>query len=75
MLLCLTTDTAFGQATDDRAARIAWLKANAAPIRSIDPTKQIDDFQDLEPIRRAIGESRVVIHVGVLAFRRGHDPF
>jgi erythromycin esterase len=61
MFLCLATATAFGQATGDREARIAWLTANAVPIRSIDPSRQADDFTDLEPIRRAIGDSRVVI--------------
>ena len=29
MFLCLATGTAFGQATRDREARIAWLTANA----------------------------------------------
>jgi erythromycin esterase len=61
VFLCLTTDSAFGQATGDREARIAWLTANAAPIRSIDPSGPADDFTDLDPIRRAIGDSRVVI--------------
>ena len=61
MFLCLATGTVFGQATGDREAHIAWLSANAVPIRSIDPSRQSDDFKDLEPIRRAIGNSRVVI--------------
>ena len=61
VFLCLAAGTAFGQATGDREARIAWLTRNAAPIRSIDPSRQADDFKDLEPIRRAIGDSRVVI--------------
>jgi erythromycin esterase len=61
MVLCLTPGAAFGQATGDLEARIAWLTANAAPIRSIDPSRQADDFADLEPIRRAIGDSRVVM--------------
>src|SRR5688572_18743770 len=61
LLLCLTTGTAFGQATGGRDARIAWLTANAAPIGSIDPSIPDDDFSDLEPIRRAVGNSRVVM--------------
>ena len=61
VFLGFTTGTAFGQATGDREARIAWLTANAAPIRSIDPSRSADDFSDLEPIRRAIGDSRVVL--------------
>jgi erythromycin esterase len=61
MFLCLTAGTAFGQATGDLEGRIAWLTANAVPIRSIDPSRQADDFTDLEPIRRAIGDSRVVM--------------
>jgi erythromycin esterase len=50
-----------GQTTPDRETRIAWLSANTVPIQSIDPWRQADDFTDLEPIRRAIGDSRVVI--------------
>jgi erythromycin esterase len=61
LVLCLTTGTAFGQNTGDRETRIAWLTANAAPLRSIDPARQADDFADLEPLRRAIGDSRVVM--------------
>lgn len=47
--------------TADRETRIAWLSANTVPIRSIDPTRQADDFADLEPLRAAIGNSRVVM--------------
>lgn len=43
----------------DDAERIAWLKAHAAAIRSIDPKD--GDFADLEPIRRAIGDAKVVM--------------
>src|SRR5262245_1049806 len=42
----------------DRAARIAWLKEHAITLRSIDPTDE--DFSDLEPLRKAIGEARIV---------------
>ena len=63
VLLCLglTTGRSSGQATADRETRIAWLSANTTPIQSIDPTKQADDFADLEPLRATIGDSRVVI--------------
>ena len=61
IVLALTTGTAVGQSPRDRETRIAWLTANAAPLRSIDPTRQADDFTDLEPLRRAIGDSRVVM--------------
>jgi erythromycin esterase len=39
--------------------RVVWLKSHAAPLRSIDPADS--DFADLEPFRRAIGESRIVM--------------
>src|SRR5438874_4489152 len=42
----------------DRDARVAWLKQHAIPLRSIDPTDE--DFSDLEPLRAAIGDARVV---------------
>lgn len=42
----------------DNAARVAWLKKHVATIRSIDPADE--DFSDLEPIRKAIGDARIV---------------
>src|SRR4051812_15253729 len=42
-----------------RDARIAWLQANSAPLRSIDPADT--DFADLEPLARAIGDARIVM--------------
>jgi erythromycin esterase len=39
-------------------ARVAWLKKHVAPLRSIDPGDE--DFSDLEPIRKAIGDARIV---------------
>jgi len=36
----------------------AWLRANAAPLRTIDPDD--DDFSDLEPLREIVGDARVV---------------
>jgi erythromycin esterase len=56
VLCCLAS--ASGLLADDKE-RVAWLKANAAELRSIDPADS--DFSDLEPIRRAIGESRIVM--------------
>lgn len=44
---------------DETADRLAWLKANAVPMKSIDPSD--GDFKDLEPLRRLIGDSRVVL--------------
>src|SRR5262249_39955522 len=43
---------------DEETARVAWLKKHLAPIRTIDPADE--DFSDLEPIRKAIGEARIV---------------
>jgi erythromycin esterase len=45
-------------AQPDREARIAWLKQHAIPLRSIDPADE--DFTDLEPLRAAIGDARIV---------------
>jgi erythromycin esterase len=39
--------------------RVAWLKQNAIPLRSIDPNDE--DFSDLEPLSKAIGDSRIVM--------------
>lgn len=55
-LLCLGS---MNPARADDSERIAWLKTHASPLRSIDPADS--DFADLEPIRRAIGESRIVM--------------
>jgi len=42
----------------DRAARIAWLKEHAIALRSINPIDE--DFSDLEPLRKTIGDVRIV---------------
>src|SRR4051812_132680 len=36
----------------------AWLRANAALLRTIDPDD--DDFSDLEPLRGIVGDARAV---------------
>jgi hypothetical protein len=41
------------------ADKIAWLSNNAVSIRSIDPRDQ--DFADLHPLARAIGNARIVL--------------
>jgi erythromycin esterase len=43
---------------DSSAARVAWLRQHVAPVRSLDPAD--DNFTDLEPLRKAIGDARVV---------------
>lgn len=40
------------------ATKIEWLKKNAIPIRTIDPAD--DDFADLMPLKKVIGDARVV---------------
>jgi erythromycin esterase len=45
-------------AAPDREAHVAWLKQHAIPLRSIDPADE--DFADLEPLRAAIGDARIV---------------
>jgi erythromycin esterase len=39
-------------------ARVDWLKKHVASLRSIDPSDE--DFSDLKPIRKAIGDARIV---------------
>ncbi len=45
--------------TDSSSDNVAWLKKNAAPLRTISASDG-DDFKDLEPFRAAIGKARVV---------------
>ena len=40
-------------------AEVAWLRANAHPIRSLSPADR--DFSDLQPLKAAIGDARVVM--------------
>jgi erythromycin esterase len=48
-----------GLDAETRAARIAWLQASSAPLRSIDPADA--EFSDLEPFAKAIGDARIVM--------------
>jgi erythromycin esterase len=50
--------TADALSTAESVKRSAWLRANAAPLRSLDPAD--DDFSDLAPLGRAIGDARIV---------------
>jgi erythromycin esterase len=43
----------------DEDPRVAWLKAHAVPLASIDPAAE--DFADLGPLREAIGDARIVL--------------
>jgi erythromycin esterase len=43
----------------DTDARVAWLKAHTSALHSIDPADE--NFSDLEPIRDAIGDRRIVL--------------
>jgi erythromycin esterase len=45
-------------ADPDQKARVGWLKKHGLPLRSIDPADE--DFVDLEPLRKVIGDARVV---------------
>src|SRR5262249_3415992 len=47
-----------GPATVSEKERVAWLKKHVVPLHSIDPGDE--DFSDLESIRKAIGEARIV---------------
>src|SRR5262245_10328208 len=44
---------------ETRQSRIAWLERHATPLRSLDIAE--DDFLDLEPFARAIGDARIVM--------------
>lgn len=52
----------------DSTSKVAWLKQNAVPIRSIDPSDE--NFSDLIPLKNIIGNAQVVMigepnhHVG-----------
>lgn len=50
--------TADALSTPESIKRIAWLRANASPLRSLNPSD--DDFSDLAPLGRAIGDARIV---------------
>lgn len=39
--------------------RVSWLRKHAIAVRSVDPSD--DDLRDLEPLRHAIGDARVVL--------------
>jgi erythromycin esterase-like protein len=45
-------------AEKDSDSRIRWLAANAIVLRSIEPGNE--DFADLEPLRQAVGDARIV---------------
>jgi erythromycin esterase len=38
---------------------VDWLRRNAIPVRSIDPADE--DFSDLQPLKRILGDSRIVM--------------
>lgn len=40
--------------------RTDWLKKNAVPLSTLDPTQEKDTFADLEAFGQAVGDSRVV---------------
>ena len=64
----LACQAAQAPAAGDQEARVAWLKNHAIPLRSIDPDD--DDFADLEPLRKAIGDARIV-QLGEQSLRKG----
>lgn len=60
--LALLASPAWAESQQDLGdgERAADLRARSHPIVSIDPTIDRDDFADLEPLKQAIGDSRVV---------------
>jgi erythromycin esterase len=57
-LLLLATPLV-AQPAPERDPRVAWLAKNATPIRSLDLSEA--DFSDLEPLRAALKDARVVM--------------
>lgn len=58
-LACAAAGPAPGPETEPVDPRVAWLRAEAIPVRSIDPANE--DFTDLEPLRAILAGRRVVI--------------
>jgi len=46
------------EASSEDDFRVAWLEQHVIPLRSIDPNDE--DFSDLEPLAKAIGDARIV---------------
>lgn len=63
VILCFWCQTPVlpAQRPDGRSARIEWLSRDSVALHSIDPTVADDAFTDLEPLKAAIGNSRIVV--------------
>ena len=59
MLILAANTMAHSSNPPDDEARVAWLRENAIPVRSIDFNDT--DFSDLQPLKEKIGDSRVVM--------------
>jgi erythromycin esterase len=57
-LLCCTVLAEPTPGPEVNAPRVAWLKKHALAFRTIDPADE--DFSDLEPLRKVMGEARIV---------------
>jgi len=53
----MVTAAGFAQLPEDKS-KVEWLSRNLLPIRTIDP--EDDDFSDLMPLKKIIGDARVV---------------
>lgn len=58
-MLPLATKVSAAQVATDLRENVAWLKGNASPIRTVNPADE--DWTDLEPIGRAIGDAHTVM--------------
>lgn len=58
-VLLLAAQVSGAQVAADLRENVAWLRRNASPIRTVNPADE--DWTDLEPIGRAIGEARIVM--------------
>ncbi len=57
--LCAAVATSYAVAGGPADDRVAWLRQHATLLRTIDPLDE--DFSDLEPLVRAIGNARIVL--------------
>ncbi|MBN1974173.1 MAG: ankyrin repeat domain-containing protein [Sedimentisphaerales bacterium] len=58
LVLSINNESISEEILSEKDFRVTWLKKNAIQLKSIDPNDE--DFSDLEPLARAIGDARIV---------------